>query len=85
MTLELPVLAQPPAHSTSRLLRSRGIFWAWPRLGLQRLLGFTQDLAAIIARPQALGELVAARLTEQLVLAASTRAASSRIYRAICS
>jgi hypothetical protein len=65
----LPVLAQPPPALDQPLaaiardaLRPRG------PLGVQRLLGLAEHLATITARAQPLGQLIAARLAEQLVL-----------------
>ena len=56
-------------HSTSRsAAAARDLLGLRGALGVQRLLGLAQHLAAITARPQPLGQLVAARLAEQLVL-----------------
>src|ERR671913_2481162 len=69
VALNLPVLAQPPAtlgQSVAAIARNRlGLRGAF---GVQRLLGLAQDLAAVPAGAQPLGQLVAALIAEQLVL-----------------
>src|SRR5215210_7115305 len=69
MALELPVLAQPaPALVQPLGAAARHLLGLSGALGVQRLLGLAQDLAAVAAGAQPLGQLVAARVAEQLVL-----------------
>ena len=69
VALELPVLAQPaPALDQPLAAVARDLLGLRGALGVQRLLGLAQHLAAIAARAQPLRQLVAARLAEQLVL-----------------
>src|SRR5215208_1612171 len=69
MTLKLPVLPQPPPALDQPLAApARDLLGLRGALSLQRLLGLAQDLAAIPARAQPRGQLIAAGVAEQLVL-----------------
>ena len=69
VALELPVLAQPPAALDEALGPVTGdLLGLLGALGVHRLLGLAQPLAPVTTGPQPLGQLVAARLPEQLVL-----------------
>ena len=69
VTLKLPVLPQSaPALNEPLGAPARDLLGLRGALGVQRLLGLAQDLAAIPARAQPLGQLVAARLAIELVL-----------------
>jgi hypothetical protein len=68
-SLKLPILFQTPfAFGQALVAIARDRLGPRGALGLQRLLGLAQPSAAITAGPQPLGQLVAARLAEQLVL-----------------
>ena len=67
--LELPLLLQTTlAFDQALVAVARDRLGLRSALGLQRLLGFAQSPATITAGAQPLGQLVAARLAEQLVL-----------------
>src|SRR5215207_9366285 len=69
VAFECPVLFQPSlALDQAFVAVARDRLGLRGALGLQRLFGLAQHLATIAARAQTLGELVAARLAEQLVL-----------------
>jgi hypothetical protein len=86
MALELPLLAQPtPALEKPFGAAAWDLLGLRGALGLQRLLGLAQNLAAIPARPQPSGSSSPRSSPNSSSSAASMRAASSRISRAICS
>ena len=84
--LEPPVLLEP-ALAPGQPLRTaaRNRLGLGGTLGLERLLRLAQPLAPIAAGAQPLGQLVTARLAEELILGRVRLAASSRISAAICS
>ena len=84
--LKLLVLPQPaPALVQPLAAVARNRLGLGLALGVQRLLGLAQHACGDRRRAQPLGQLVAARLAEELVFGRVSRAASSRISRAICS
>src|SRR5215210_1199272 len=69
VALKLPVLTQPaPALDQPLAAIARDLLRLRRALGIERLLSLAQHPAPITARAQPLGQLVAARLAEQLIL-----------------
>jgi hypothetical protein len=86
VTLELPVLPEPaPTLGQPLAAAARDLLVLRGALGLQRLLGLAQHPAAITARAQPLGQLVAARLAIELVLGRVDARRLLKDLRAICS